>query len=149
MGGKVEVWVETQPGATMGWILSRAMEELGKRESDVPAVVGLKVIKGGASGSSPPGGGYSATSKAPRTGAAGEDDSGLEAEILVDLGQPVEEVLEDGDCLECVFEVVGASALVRSSGRKGQDNVGISDFQIIRVIGSGASCKVVQVKHKK
>jgi len=143
-GKKVEVWVEAVPGATVGWVLSRVMEELASKQPDVPHIVGLRVIKGGAKK------GAAAASKSSGSGYGSsgvplaETDDG-EAGMDMDYGQAVLELLEDNDCLECIFEVplgTGASALARS------DRVGIGDFQIVRVLGTGASCRVVQVKHK-
>merc|ERR1719401_3373740 len=41
---KVEVWVEAKAGSTVGWVLSRVMEELASKDPDVPAIVGLRVV---------------------------------------------------------------------------------------------------------
>lgn len=150
---RIEVWVETQPGATVGWVLSRVMEELAKKEPDIPTVVGLRVVQGGAKGggrgaaSSAPGGGYGASGGAggarqSLTGEEGADDG-----LLTDYGLSVLECLADGDCLECVFEVMAASAGVRTESAS-PDRVGIGDFSIVRVLGTGASCRVMQVRHK-
>jgi len=133
---KVEIWVETKPGATVGWVLSRVMEELASKEPDVPHIVGLRVVQGGA----PKGGASRPRPSSAETGAV----EGVDDAMLVDYGQQVLEVLEDGDCLECIFEV----PLGTSSQAKRHDRVGIGDFQIVRVLGTGASCKVVQVRHK-
>merc|ERR1719265_2237809 len=46
-GRRLDVWVEGQPGATIGWILSRTMEEMAQKEPDVPTIVGLRVVQGG------------------------------------------------------------------------------------------------------
>eukprot|EP00928_Gymnodinium_smaydae_P014722 TRINITY_DN15419_c0_g1_i1.p1 TRINITY_DN15419_c0_g1~~TRINITY_DN15419_c0_g1_i1.p1 ORF type:complete len:487 (-),score=102.36 TRINITY_DN15419_c0_g1_i1:60-1520(-) len=137
---KLEVWVEIQPGATVGWVFSRVMEELLKKEPNVPNIVGLRVVKGAPLAPA-------AAGRVPSKGAAGDDQ---ESGLLVDYGASVMECLEDGDCLECLFEVVGASAAVRGGapGAQGADRVGIGDFRIVRVLGTGASCRVMEVMHK-
>lgn len=75
--------------------------------------------------------------------------------LLVDYGQEVMAALQDGDQLECIFEVeagsksLSASSSARASGGEPArpDRVGIGDFSVVRVLGTGASCKVVQVRH--
>ncbi|CAE8627679.1 unnamed protein product [Polarella glacialis] len=157
---RVEVWVEAMPGATIGWVLSRVIEELSRKEPDVPNIVGLRMVKGGAkvaADSSMRGGGSSAGSyssgrrPSDSTGSspadlAGLDDGGLEGDLLVDYGVAVLDILADSDCLECVFEVQEPSSSSKAK-LTGLDRVQVADFQIIRVLGTGASCKVVQVKH--
>lgn len=165
---RVEVWVEAMPGATVGWVLSRVIEELSRKEPDAPTIVGLRVVKGGAKvdgdasvkgGSSSRKAGYGvspAASPGVRTGYGGsassspldaKDDYGsLEEELLVDLGQGVLDVLADGDCLECIFEVQAPT--LGGSQAKDKGAVSIGDFQTVRVLGTGASCRVVQVRHK-
>lgn len=164
-GRRVDVWVEGQPGATIGWILSRTIEEMAQKEPDVPNIVGLRIVYGGNSsaGSGPPRSasakaGYSST--APPTaagGAAPESDEfidGLQEQLIADYGKTVEEVMSDGDSLEVIFEIPD-DVPVAQSGAWGappaQDRktrVGINDFSIIRVLGMGASSRVVQVQHK-
>ncbi|CAJ1353876.1 unnamed protein product, partial [Effrenium voratum] len=45
---RVEVWVQAEKDATIGWVLSRVIEELARKEPDAPSIVGLRVVKGGA-----------------------------------------------------------------------------------------------------
>lgn len=153
----VQVWVEAKQGATVGWVMSRVMEELATREPDVPSIVGLRVVRGGrASPSSGSGSGrpierHAKSSPCLLQGAAGtvcrtdEDEVDVEGELLVDYGQPVQALLEEGDCLECIFEVEMPST---PSRKNAEDRVAIGDFQIVRVLGTGASCRVVQVRRR-
>jgi len=154
---RVEVWVEAVVDATVGWVLSRVIEELSRRDTDIPNIVGLKVLKGGAkedsakSGSSSRKAGYGGSEAArssPSSSPDARSDFGnLEDDLLVDYGQAVLEILGDGDCLECVFEV-SAPKLNGKAAAKDENRVSVGDFQIIRVLGTGASCRVVQVKHR-
>jgi len=165
-GRQLDVWVEGQPGATIGWVLSRTMEEMAQKEPDVPNIVGLRIVHG--SGGSGP-------SKSPRSAKAGygapqpptagaaegvpqsdEFLDGIQDNLIVDsmYGQTVEELLCDGDSLECIFEVpeepVCASGVWGAPPAKARaTRVGIQDFSIVRVLGMGASSRVVQVKHKE
>eukprot|EP00933_Yihiella_yeosuensis_P021803 TRINITY_DN17203_c0_g1_i1.p1 TRINITY_DN17203_c0_g1~~TRINITY_DN17203_c0_g1_i1.p1 ORF type:complete len:521 (+),score=85.93 TRINITY_DN17203_c0_g1_i1:57-1619(+) len=165
----VEVWVEAKPGATVGWVLSRTMEELSSRETDVPAIVGLRIVKGGAGAKtieeekgsggkaiSTAGGGYSGSTSAgssratptvsgsPEAASAGAGPG--DEDLVVDYGLAVLDILEDGDTLECVFEVEEPAIKEARPGR--EDRVNVGDFKIIRRLGTGASCTVVQVQHK-
>jgi len=163
---RVDVWVEGQPGATIGWILSRTIEEMAQKEPDVPNIVGLRIVKGGdngSAGSSPP---RSASAKAgyggggpPTAGGLGtvpesdEFTDNLEEQLIADYGLTVDEILSDGDFLEVIFEipdeaVVQDGAWGAPPAASRPNRVGISDFSIVRVLGMGASSRVVQVKHK-
>jgi len=152
---RVEVWVEAQPGATVGWVMSRVMEELASKEPDVPAVVGFLVVRGKKSRAN------SAASPAALAALIGKDDQDEDApeeQLLDDYGVEVHSVLGDGDSLECVFEVVAPSRAVPGPGvARGHaesnpaarpDRVGVGDFSVVRVLGTGVSCRVVQVRHK-
>mmetsp|Transcript_37387 Transcript_37387/g.66411 ORF Transcript_37387/g.66411 Transcript_37387/m.66411 type:complete len:521 (+) Transcript_37387:78-1640(+) len=163
---KVDVWVENQPGATIGWVLSRVMEEMASKEPDVPNVVGLRIVHGDSAPASPSKSASSArTADSARTFKAGvaapmgglgpmpEEEEFLETmqdHLVVDYGQTVEELIGDGDHLECIFEVPEPAGGRRGSGagRGRPDRVGIGDFAIVRVLGMGASSRVVQVRHK-
>lgn len=160
---RVEVWVEAKPGATVGWVLSRVMEELASKEPDVPAIVGLRVIPGPSPSAAKRTGGRPSSSSAAREVPCAdqeddEDEEGVEGHLLVDYGQEIMQILRDGDQLECIFEVESASlgSSAKASGARDggggaeerPSRVGIGDFQIVRVLGTGASCKVVQVRHK-
>lgn len=170
-GRRLDVWVEGQPGATIGWVLSRTMEEMAQKEPDVPTIVGLRVVHGGqqsASGStssaparakSTPGqAGYSAPSApvARDHNSIPERDEfldSMEDNLVVDYGKTVEEILGDGDSLECIFEIPDAPQMESGAwgappARLRPHRVGISDFAIVRVLGMGASSRVVQVRHK-
>mmetsp|Transcript_18598 Transcript_18598/g.40029 ORF Transcript_18598/g.40029 Transcript_18598/m.40029 type:complete len:487 (+) Transcript_18598:164-1624(+) len=138
---RVEIWVEAQPGSTVGYVVSRVMEELANKEPDVPCVVGLRIIP--KQGGQKPG--------------IEEEDSDEENQFMVDYGEEVNAVLGDDDAFEAVFEVVparmgGGSPSAPDAnfgkGTDGRDRVGVGDFSIVRVLGTGASCKVVQVKHR-
>jgi len=156
-GRRLDVWVEGQPGATIGWILSRTMEEMAQKEPDVPNIVGLRIVLGDEP-SSGPGRGYAPTNApaAARLGTVPECDEfleGMEDNMVVDYGLAVEEILGDGDSLEAIFEIPDAPPLASGAWGappvKTQSNkVGISDFAIVRVLGMGASSRVVQVRHK-
>jgi len=159
----VELWVEAKPGATVGWVMSRVIEELASREADVPNIVGLRVIKGGSPAAIAKNkSSKDALARAKSNGSSGssvrrgsshpsvlgidEDELDLREELLVDYGQPIDDAIQEGDCLECVFEVEEPDDFVQPASREAK--VAIGDFQIIRVLGSGASCRVVQVRHK-
>lgn len=158
---KIDVWVENQEGATIGWILSRVMEEMASKEPDVPKVSGLYIVH---RDSATPG---TPSSSTPRTrdsskgvqvtaGARGpvpDDDKFLDLDnmqngIITDYGLSVDQVLGDGDHLECIFEVPEQTSGRRSEASSRPDRVGIGDFSIVRVLGMGASSRVVQVRHK-
>eukprot|EP00929_Paragymnodinium_shiwhaense_P113677 TRINITY_DN81980_c0_g1_i1.p1 TRINITY_DN81980_c0_g1~~TRINITY_DN81980_c0_g1_i1.p1 ORF type:complete len:526 (-),score=113.74 TRINITY_DN81980_c0_g1_i1:57-1580(-) len=139
---RIEIWVEAKPGATVGWVLSRIMEELASKDPGHPNVVGLRVVPGGADARKANG------SHAPDPAAIDAADFAA-AELLVDYGQDILDVLDEGDCLECLFEFVGPDpGLAGVLQGQRPDRVGIGDFAIVRVLGTGASCRVVQVKHK-
>lgn len=176
---RIEVYVEIQEGATIGWVLSRVIEQLASKEADAPRVVGLRIVPGftePVGGAREPGfkavgGGYGGGGGGlPEGEYKGLDllvsgiSSDLQAieeeeeedELVVDYSQDAMEALAGGvNSLECVFEVdepvtLPGSALSdnvaegsRSSGRPG-----IGDFSVMRVLGAGASGRVVQVKHK-
>jgi len=158
---RVEIWVQAEKDATVGWVLSRVIEELSKKEPDAPSIVGLRVMKGakadGDSSARGSGGrklGY-ANPPAPAVpkngGLAGSADArddygGLEDELLVDYGAAVLEILEESDFLECIFEVQSPSKVAKDSIQAAGASIG--DFKTIRVLGTGASCRVVQVRHK-
>jgi len=152
---EIKVWVETKPDVTVGWVLSRVIEELSSKESDVPNIVGLRVVPGGAA-QQMANAGKTRKSSPINSGGCGtiglpDDEAGMEGQLLVDYGQTVQSCLDDGDCLECLFEVQGPRFKQANQERQqGQQprNVGIGDFQIVRVLGTGASCRVVQVKHR-
>lgn len=163
---RVEVWVEAQPGATVGWLLSRVIEELASKERDAPSIVGLRVVRGGAgarragktspavrglfgaitgrSGSDRASGSSAAEPAASPAGLL-EESEDAEGQLLVDYGEAVLDVLGDEDCLECVFEVQAPNLGVAQEQER---KMGVGDFQLIRVLGTGASCRVVQVRHK-
>jgi len=156
----VQVWVEAKQGATVGWVMSRVMEELATREPGVPSIVGLRVVHGDSRQSRARGSGGSrlperrgSSSPCPLQGPSGrgcepggdEEEVDVEGELLVDYGQPVQALLEEGDSLECIFEVEMPSTPSRA---RPEDRVAISDFQIMRVLGTGASCRVVQVRRR-
>eukprot|EP00913_Durusdinium_trenchii_P024697 g23184.t1 len=94
---RVEVWVQADKHATIGWVLSRVIEELTRKEPDAPSIVGLRVVKGGAK---------------------------LDGESSVRGGS--------------------TARPVRAVGKRETAACG----QTIRVLGTGASCRVVQVQHK-
>jgi len=146
---KVETWVETKQGATVGWVLSRVMEDMLKKDPNIPNIVGLRVVKPEAPqapAARPP----SAGSKQP----ALKDDFGAGVdELIIDYGQSIMTLLAEGDALECVFEVEQprpefGSSRIAAPGASLDDRIGLGSFQIVRVLGTGASCRVVQVKHK-
>jgi len=164
---RVELWVEAKPGATVGWVMSRVIEELASCEADVPNIVGLRVVKGGSPAATDrntsPNDALARPTRESSKGSVGssvlrenssrasalgvdEDELDLREELLVDYGQPINCALQEGDCLECVFEVEEPDDAVQPKSQDGK--VAIGDFQIIRVLGSGASCRVVQVRHK-
>lgn len=160
---RIGIWVETKPGCTVGWTLSRVMEELATKEPDVPNIVGLRVVKGTSGGksagsSSSGGGGGGVRTIGPNMGlpplaaeAVVEDADGTEfATCLTDYGAELEGLLGEGDGLECLFEVEAPNLGGLEGGAKvpQTDRVGIGDFSIVRVLGTGASCQVVQVRHK-
>mmetsp|Transcript_25712 Transcript_25712/g.67291 ORF Transcript_25712/g.67291 Transcript_25712/m.67291 type:complete len:489 (-) Transcript_25712:110-1576(-) len=124
---RVEVWVEATPGCTVGWVLSRVMEEMVKTDPGLPSIVGLRVV--------------------PRARAV--DDESLESmdQMVTDYAADIQDLLEDGDSLEAVFEVEKPSTVL--DDKKRTNAVGIGTFSIIRVLGSGASCQVIQVRHKE
>lgn len=136
-GRRVAVWVEAQPGATLGWVMSRAIEEMARHEPDVPNIVGLKIVHG-AKGAQP---------KAFGGPEQGEFGDTLEANCVFDYGQLVDEALGDGDTLEAIFEVAEIAGK-EAPARRRDDRVGIGDFSIVRVLGMGASSRVVQVRHR-
>merc|ERR1719502_2149365 len=73
--------------------------------------------------------------------------------MVVDYGKTIEELLVDGDSLECIFEIpdeapVASGAWGAPPAKSRQSKVGISDFAIVRVLGMGASSRAVQVRHK-
>lgn len=145
---RIEIWVQTMPGATVGWTLSRVMEELASKEPDVPNIVGLRIAAGV---SSKRASGSGALAGLPALSAPSAEAEGKEATemLLTDYGAEVQDLLRDGDGLECIFEVEAPRLDgLPSAASKKADRVGIGDFQIIRVLGTGASCQVVQVKHK-
>jgi len=161
MERRVEVWVQADKDATIGWVLSRVIEELARKEPDAPSIVGLRVAKGGAKNGDrgharKPGYGVSPVAaaagrncgygaSAPSNGI--DDDYGnLEEEMLVDYGLAVMEILEDGDSLEVIFEVQAPSRMAKETIQEA--GVSVGDFKTIRVLGTGASCRVVQVRHK-
>lgn len=155
-GRTVQVWVESKPGATVGWVVSRVVEELSSREPDVPHVVGLRVARAGGRagrvGDADPDLGLRGV--ACCDGAAVRDsvlqpveELAAEDGLLLDYGQEICEVLGDGDALECVFEVAACRARASTAGGH-SGRVGVGDFRIVRVLGTGASCRVVQVQHK-
>ncbi|CAK0864851.1 unnamed protein product [Prorocentrum cordatum] len=75
------------------------------------------------------------------------DELAADGGLLLDYGQEICEVLGDGDALECVFEVPACRA--RAGARGGhRGRVGVGDFRLVRVLGTGASCRVVQVQHR-
>ncbi|CAL1173671.1 unnamed protein product [Cladocopium goreaui] len=165
---RVEVWVQADPDATIGWVLSRVIEELARKEPDAPSIVGLRVMKGGAKkdgdgsvrgssqarrqgyGASPAAAlagrncGYGAS--APSDRQPDDDYGNLEEEMLVDYGLAVLEVLEEGDSLEVIFEVQAPTRVAKETIQEA--GVSVGDFKTIRVLGTGASCRVVQVRHK-
>lgn len=165
---RVEVWVQADPDATIGWVLSRVIEELARKEPDAPSIVGLRVVKGGAKkdgdgsvrgssqarrqgyGASPAAAlagrncGYGAS--APSDRQPDDNYGNLEEEMLVDYGLAVLEVLEEGDSLEVIFEVQAPTRVAKETIQEAGFSVG--DFKTIRVLGTGASCRVVQVRHK-
>jgi len=133
MERRVEVWVQADKDATIGWVLSRVIEELARKEPDAPSIVGLRVAKGGAKNGDrgharKPGYGVSPVAaaagrncgygaSAPSNGI--DDDYGnLEEEMLVDYGLAVMEILEDGDSLEVIFEVQAPSRMAKEKSRK-------------------------------
>lgn len=154
---RVELWVEVKQGATVGWVMSRVIEELAGQDLDVPNLVGFRVARGGAAGAN-------CGSARVRTydnerkevGATTDEDLGeeeddaVEEQLLVDYGQAVWGALSNGDCLECVFEVQAPSLStgLRARQERRQNPIGIGDFRIVRVLGTGASCRVVQAQHK-
>mmetsp|Transcript_5838 Transcript_5838/g.14422 ORF Transcript_5838/g.14422 Transcript_5838/m.14422 type:complete len:506 (-) Transcript_5838:187-1704(-) len=152
---KVEVWVEAQPGSTLGWVMSRVMEELASKEPDVPAIVGFMVVRNkrnrASSGASP----AALAALLPKDD---DEEDALQEQLLDDYGSEVHSVLGDGDSLECIFEVVAQSKTGLGSARgraesssaaaARPDRVGIGDFSIVRVLGTGVSCRVVQVRHR-
>eukprot|EP00927_Polykrikos_kofoidii_P063112 TRINITY_DN5793_c0_g1_i2.p1 TRINITY_DN5793_c0_g1~~TRINITY_DN5793_c0_g1_i2.p1 ORF type:complete len:525 (+),score=92.17 TRINITY_DN5793_c0_g1_i2:94-1668(+) len=176
---KIQIWVETRPGATVGWVLSRVMEELASKEPEVPQLVGFRVIRGGdtsgggsgglaGNGASPCrasarhvalssawAGGYGQAAAPPLLADTDDKEIAEMSELLVDLGENITDVLQDSDCLECVFEVWNEptrgddEASLAGPGRlAAAGRVGISDFSIVRVLGTGVSGRVVQVRHK-
>eukprot|EP00437_Effrenium_voratum_P050135 CAMPEP_0181520758 /NCGR_PEP_ID=MMETSP1110-20121109/66484_1 /TAXON_ID=174948 /ORGANISM="Symbiodinium sp., Strain CCMP421" /LENGTH=468 /DNA_ID=CAMNT_0023651275 /DNA_START=33 /DNA_END=1440 /DNA_ORIENTATION=- len=156
---RVEVWVQAEKDATIGWVLSRVIEELARKEPDAPSIVGLRVVKCGsqprksrldaspavaAAGKNCGYGGFPGTSSSSKPP---EDEYvSLEEELLVDYGRGVLEILDDGDCLEVIFEVQSPSRVAKETIQEA--GVSVGDFQTIRVLGTGASCRVVQVRHK-
>jgi len=150
---RIEMWVETKPGSTVGWTLSRVMEELASKEPDVPHIVGLRIAKGVNAGKRSSGssarnlnfGGLPPLDTVPVEEADGTPAAEL---LLTDYGAEMEGILADGDGLECIFEVEKPRLGGSQSTTAKSDRVGIGDFQIIRVLGTGASCQVVQVRHK-
>eukprot|EP00435_Cladocopium_sp_Y103_P026643 s1274_g6.t1 len=164
---RVEVWVQADPDATIGWVLSRVIEELARKEPDAPSIVGLRVAKGGAKkdgdgsvrGSQARRQGYGASpaaalagrncgygASAPSDRVPDDDYGNLEEEMLVDYGLAILEVLEEGDCLEVIFEVQAPTRVAKETIQEA--GVSVGDFKTIRVLGTGASCRVVQVRHK-
>lgn len=145
---RIEIWVETKPGATVGWTLSRVMEELASKEPDVPSIVGLKIVRG-LSGKRASGSGARAVGLPP-LGTPPEDAEDVDAaeQLLTDYGAEVQDLLNDGDGLECLFEVEAPSLERADAAGASSDRVGIGDFQIVRVLGTGASGQVVQVRHR-
>lgn len=179
----VEMWVEARHGATIGWVMSRVIEELAGQEPDAPNIVGFRIVRGGAHGSVSrslrsngrvPGatavedtgglgchrqlkGGYCGAPRIERREGDWEDievdksddddeEESVEDQLLVEYGKAVHSILSEGDCLECVFEVQAPSP---GSVPKAQQNpIGIGDFRIVRVLGTGASCRVMQVQHR-
>lgn len=140
---RIEVWVEAKVGSTVGWVLSRVMEEMASKESDVPGVVGLRIIRKN-----------TAIKQEQLVPTESDDEIDSDDQLLVDYGRDVHDVLAEGDCFECMFELMppqigrvtkGSSARASSSG---PDRVGIGDFTVVRVLGTGASCRVVQVRHR-
>uniref|UniRef100_A0A7S1L7A8 Protein kinase domain-containing protein n=1 Tax=Alexandrium catenella TaxID=2925 RepID=A0A7S1L7A8_ALECA len=139
----VELWVEVKPGATVGWVMSRVIEELASREPDVPNLVGFRV----ASSSRPRRRAAAAARQEDKENSEGSPQDAVEEQLLVEYGQEIFSVIREGDCLECVFEVQ-APSLGGKAAQQG-DRIGIGDFRIVRVLGTGASCRVVQVEHRK
>jgi serine/threonine protein kinase len=147
---RVEVWVETQPGATIGWVLSRVVEEMEVRNPAIPTIVGLRILRSRERhcGASP--------RKSARRDVSGqmlqllgyeeENLDNITLDLIVDYGEPVDALLNEGDCLECLFDMVDDFG--SDSRRQPKDGVGIGDFSIVRVLGYGASSRVVQVSHK-
>jgi len=74
----------------------------------------------------------------------------VEADLLVDYAAPVAEVLGRNDSLECLFEVPSTSPREGHSApnQARGDAVGMGDFRMVRVIGMGASSRVVQVSNR-
>lgn len=146
---RIEIWVETKEGATVGWAVSRVMEELASKEPDVPSIVGLKIVRG--LGSKRTSGSGARAAGPPPLGTLPPEEEAEDVDaadqLLTDYGAEVQDLLSEGDGLECIFEVE-APNLDRADSATKADRVGIGDFQIVRVLGTGASGQVVQVRHK-
>uniref|UniRef100_A0A7S0B2T9 Protein kinase domain-containing protein n=1 Tax=Pyrodinium bahamense TaxID=73915 RepID=A0A7S0B2T9_9DINO len=141
----VELWVEVKQGATVGWVMSRVIEELANKEPDFPNLVGFRVANIERDGKP----GASSRRRAASKGQENkeneeEQDGAVEEQLLVDYGQAISSALCDGDYLECIFELHGGS-----QERQQGSCIGVGDFRIVRVLGTGASCRVVQVQHRK
>lgn len=143
---RIEVWVEAKPGSTVGYVVSRVMEEIGSKGIEVPIIVGLRVV--------PKTGLAAGKSVASQCVQVDDEDSDYEVDrFMVDLGSEVHDVLNEGETFECIFEVeaargLGVSPATAAANRTATGRVGIGDFSVVRVLGTGASCRVVQVRHK-
>lgn len=71
-----------------------------------------------------------------------EANSEVKDQWLMDFERPLNCVTDCGD-LEAVFAVAGVDDDIF------QDKVSVGDFQLIKVVGTGASCSVMQVRHKR
>lgn len=133
---RVQIWVEADNDATLGWVLSRVIEEMDSREPELPNIVGLRVLRRGANTSI-------------------EDDdtflANLADELLLDYGEAIETVLGKGDGLECLFQVPTNAcfpcSLSDDAAIEVPDEVGLGHFSIVRTIGTGATSRVLQVCH--
>lgn len=140
----LQIWVEVKRSATIGWVLSRVMEEVESTEPDFPNIVGLRILRRD-------------RIAREQSDQDGPDDflESVEDDLLIDYGQEVDAVLGRGDSLECLFEVPSdtpcasvCSVAPASACQVYVERVGLGHFSIVRGLGAGATSRVLQVRHR-
>jgi len=162
------------PGATSGWLLSRAIERLQQERPEAPPVIGLKVLTSRKPSpqaiipASPlhklltgcPGlcAGERLTARqeqalaqnmcAPFVAAFAMESLGADDALVLDYSQSIEASLGDGDAFEAVFEVMDRTEEAAHGWAQASADRRIEDFDIVRVVGVGGSGRVIQALHK-
>lgn len=170
---QMDIIFDLDDGATTGWLLKQVVEHISKERPEAPRAIGLKVLRLVPLARKAPNPSPVRTREVCPPLCAAEASVGRQEHVLtqaccvafdneglvLDYSQPLEEILNDGEAFEVVFEVDSKSCTfaemggARSSASLSDSEAGsvrnrIDDFEVIRVVGVGGSGRVLQARHK-